>query len=213
MLQCKTLRYSYQENPHFDFDFDFSVQKQQFAVILGQSGSGKSTLLSLIAGFLKPSEGTLMINGKAIQKEPPSERDLSILFQSHNLFPHLTAFENAALGLSPKLKISKDESEEVLMLFEELAIADILHKEASLLSGGQMQRVAIARCLLRKKPLLLLDEPFCSLDPSLREKGHELLYKIAKTKKLTVLFITHFPDEVKSFADIFFEVKHGRIYF
>lgn len=212
VLECKQLLFKYEESSSAFFNFSLQVPKNHFLVIVGASGSGKSTFFSLLAGFLKPLSGQLIINQKVISNEPPSKRDLAILFQSHNLFPHLTVFQNVALGLNTSLRLSQEEKEDIFILLEELDIAKIAHKEAGCLSGGEMQRASLARSLLRKKPLLLLDEPFASLDPDLREKGHELLYTQAKSRGISVLFITHFPNEVLHLADSMVKIENGSIH-
>jgi thiamine transport system ATP-binding protein len=210
ILTCKGLQYSYNAGPLFDFSF--SIQRGQFCLILGKSGAGKSTLFSLLTGFLKPKSGLLEIDGKCVLNTLPAERDCSILFQSHNLFPHLTVFQNVALALSSKIRLNPEEKEAVLSILEEFELAHLASCLAGEISGGEMQRTAIARCLLRGKSLIFLDEPFSALDPCLRMKGYELLYEKARSKGITVLFVTHFPNEVNRFADRSIKIEGGRNY-
>src|SRR5690606_16318521 len=136
----------------------------------GPSGGGKTTLLHAIAGFEQPEAGSLRFAGQDLLPLAPAQRPVSMLFQDHNLFPHLTAAENVALGLKPSLRLDAGERERVAATLAEVNLAELASRRPAELSGGQRQRVALARALLRGKPLMLLDEPFGALDPGLRRE-------------------------------------------
>ncbi len=138
--------------------------------MLGPSGAGKSTLLNLIAGFLPPASGSLRINGEVHNATPPAQRPVSMLFQENNLFNHLTVRQNISLGIHPGLKLSREEQAQVAAMAGQMGIDALLERLPGELSGGQRQRAALARCLVRQQPVLLLDEPFSALDPALRQE-------------------------------------------
>lgn len=181
--------------------FDLTVNKGDIVALIGPSGAGKSTLLAMVAGFLSPQSGTLIIQGKTITHQHPSLRPLSILFQEHNLFPHLSVFENIGLGLHPGLKLSHDDKTHITATAARVGLQDYLDRLPEQLSGGQRQRVALARCLIRQRPLLLLDEPFSALDPALRKEMLTLVHQLAKEQAITVLMITHSPEDALKIAD------------
>ncbi|ELR64670.1 Thiamin ABC transporter, ATPase component [Photobacterium marinum] len=191
--------------------FDLEVEKGEIVALLGPSGAGKSTLLAMIAGFLMPDSGSLTIAGQAIKHQPPSERPLSLLFQDHNLFPHLTVFENIGLGIHPGLKLSQEDKDNIQAAAARVGIQQYLDRLPEQLSGGQKQRVALARCLIRNRPLLLLDEPFSALDPALRKEMLELVHALAKEQQITVLMVTHSPDDALKIADKCAFIAQGKI--
>ncbi|MSE34183.1 thiamine ABC transporter ATP-binding protein ThiQ, partial [Escherichia coli] len=154
---------------HLPMRFTLSVARGEQVAILGPSGAGKSTLLSLIAGFLTPTRGTLLIEGEDHTTTPPSRRPVSMLFQENNLFSHLNVEQNIGLGLDPGLKLSAEQKEKRLHIAQQMGIETLMARLPGELSGGQRQRVALARCLVREQPILLLDEPFSALDPALRQ--------------------------------------------
>ncbi|MDO6707627.1 thiamine ABC transporter ATP-binding protein [Photobacterium sp. 1_MG-2023] len=191
--------------------FDLEVSQGEILAVIGPSGAGKSTLLAMIAGFLKPDSGTLHINGQPIHQQSPADRPLSILFQDHNLFPHLSVFDNIALGIHPGLKLSPTDKAQVTAAAERVGIAQYLTRLPEQLSGGQKQRVALARCLVRHRPLLLLDEPFSALDPALRQDMLTQVASLAREDGITVLMITHSPEDAVKIADHCAFVDEGRI--
>lgn len=180
-------------------------------LLVGASGAGKSTLLSLIAGFLYPKTGTIMWQGEDITSLPPQGRPLTLLFQEHNLFPHLTLEKNVALGLQPSLKLKEEEKEKLQEMLKKMGISHLQTKYPFELSGGERQRGALARSLLRQKPLLLLDEPLGPLGPGLRKEMLELLSFVANEFNLTLLITTHQPEEALSLADHMLFLEEGRI--
>ncbi|TID20422.1 thiamine ABC transporter ATP-binding protein, partial [Avibacterium paragallinarum] len=179
--------------------------------MIGASGAGKSTLLNLIAGFELVDKGEIWLNGQNHTFTAPYQRPVSMLFQDNNLFTHLTVEQNIALGLKPSLSLNSQEKSQVAAAANAVGLADFLTRSPNALSGGQKQRVALARCLLRDKPILLLDEPFSALDPALRQEMLSLLDALCQQKKLTLLIVTHQPDELKGKIDRIISVQNGRI--
>lgn len=189
------------------YQYDFQINQGDFVGIVGPSGGGKSTLLSLIAGLLPIYSGQIEFAGQNITQLPPYKRPVSLLFQNHNLFEHLTIEQNIALGIRPDLKLSAAEKQQVTDLAAELEIADLLHRKPFELSGGQQQRAAIGRILLRKQPILLLDEPFSALDEKLRTELLRLIHKIYQKNGLTTLMVSHHADELSEIANFFITIN------
>ena len=159
--------------------------------VLGPSGGGKTTLLSLIAGFLRPDSGRVLIDGADMTSRPVQDRPLSILFQEGNLFPHLSAFDNVALGLKPNLKLDELDRQAVTRALDQVGLTGMGARKPGDLSGGQRSRVALARMLLRRKPLALLDEPFAALDPGLRREMLALVDQLCRAEGLTLVMVSH----------------------
>lgn len=203
-------------NTHFYYPdqpmaFDLHIQPQERVAVIGASGAGKSTLLNLIAGFELSTYGEIWLDGKNHTFTLPHQRHVSMLFQDNNLFAHLSVLQNIALGLKPSLTLNKQEQEQVEQAAKAVGLGGLLQRLPSELSGGQKQRVALARCLLRDKPILLLDEPFSALDPLLRLEMLNLLMALCEEKKLTLLIVTHQPDELKGKIDRILSIENGKI--
>lgn len=188
------------EQGDFQLAADMHLPAQGRVAIIGPSGAGKSTLLALIAGFLAPTRGALIWNGKDITKAPPAERPVAMLFQDGNLFPHLSVYENAALGVNPKLKLSAEERAGVLRALERVGLGGMEARKPAQLSGGQQSRAALARALVQARPLLVLDEPFAALGPALKAEMLELVEEIAAERGALVLMVSHDPSDAKCFA-------------
>ncbi len=197
--------------PEFDMKFTLSVNPGEKIGIVGPSGSGKTTLLHVVAGFVFADSGRIVLNGKDHSRTLPHERPVSMLFQENNLFAHLTVAENMALGLQPNLKLSHEQKTELQTIAANVGLQAYLSRMPSELSGGQKQRVALARCLLRNQPILLLDEPFSALDKSLRQEMLALLEDIYQQKQLTILMVTHQPEELDGFAHRLIRLEKGNI--
>ncbi|QLB12562.1 thiamine transport system ATP-binding protein [Bisgaardia hudsonensis] len=207
MIKLNTF-FDYPEMPMY---FDLHIKPQQKVAIIGESGAGKSTLLNLIAGFEKADRGEIWLNGENHSYSFPAERPVSILFQDNNLFTHLTVQQNIALGIKPNLKLSSIELERMNEVASAVGLQALLHRLPNELSGGQKQRVALARCLLRDKPILLLDEPFSALDPQLRLEMLNLIEQLSNDKKLTLVIVTHQPDELNGKIDRILKINAGRV--
>lgn len=185
----------------FDLRAALSVESGARVAVIGPSGAGKSTLLAGIAGFLIPQSGSVEMAGVDVSTVPPGERPLSILFQDGNLFPHLTAFQNVALGLRPNLRLDESARAAVMRALNRVGLAGLEDRKPAALSGGQQSRVALARALLRDTPLLLLDEPFAALGPALKVEMLDLVAEISAEKGTTVLMVSHDPEDARRLCD------------
>lgn len=192
------------------FSYDLRCQAGQIVAILGQSGCGKSTLLAMIGGFIE-AEGVLQWNGRSLLNRPVAERPVSNLFQQHNLFEHLSVAQNLALAINHSLKINLQQRAQIEQVAERLEIASMLSKKPPLLSGGQQQRAALARALLRHRPILLLDEPFSALDPILRHESLQIVQELCKEHQLAVLLVTHQWQDAVQIADEVAFIEQGRV--
>ncbi|HEE0082729.1 TPA: thiamine ABC transporter ATP-binding protein ThiQ [Citrobacter youngae] len=196
---------------HLPMRFTLSVTHGEQVAILGPSGAGKSTLLNLIAGFLTPASGTMMIAGEDHTTTPPSRRPVSMLFQENNLFSHLNVQQNIGLGLNPGLKLNAPQREKMHHIARQMGLDNLLDRLPGELSGGQRQRVALARCLVREQPILLLDEPFSALDPALRQEMLTLVAEVCRDKQLTLLMVSHSVEDAARIATRSIVVADGRI--
>ncbi|OON39969.1 thiamine ABC transporter ATP-binding protein [Izhakiella australiensis] len=208
MLTLTDLTYLYN---HLPMRFSFHLAAGERVAVLGPSGAGKSTLLSLIAGFLTASRGQLMLNGQPHTHSTPARRPVSMLFQEHNLFPHLSVAENIGLGLHPGLKLTTAQKQTIKDIAGQTGIGDLLHRLPAALSGGQRQRAALARCLVRQQPILLLDEPFSALDPALRQEMLQLVDGVCQQRSITLLMVSHNIDDALRIAPRSLLVVDGRI--
>ncbi|KQS83865.1 MULTISPECIES: ATP-binding cassette domain-containing protein [unclassified Rhizobium] len=191
--------------------FDCALPKGQIIAITGASGSGKSTLLNVIAGFENPDAGRVEILGEDAAGRDPAERPVSVIFQEHNLFSHLDVATNIGLGIDPALKLGVKERARIAAALGRVGLDGFAKRMPPTLSGGERQRVALARALVRKKPILLLDEPFAALDPGLRAGMSSLLLDLHRQEGNTMLIITHHPDDVRALADSVLFLDEGRI--
>ncbi|EHD20109.1 MULTISPECIES: thiamine ABC transporter ATP-binding protein ThiQ [Brenneria] len=208
MIFLDKLTYLYQQMP---MRFDLQVLPGERIAVLGPSGAGKSTLLNLIAGFLPADGGELRLNGEDHRHTPPARRPVSILFQENNLFPHLTIEQNIALGLNPGLRLNADQRETLRHIAQQVGLSELFQRLPSQVSGGQRQRAALARCLVRHQPILLLDEPFSALDPALRLEMLQLVEQVCDERRLTLLMVSHNLDDAQYIASRAVTVSEGRI--
>ena len=198
------------EEPGFRLTADWSLPAGARCAVLGPSGAGKSTLLNAIAGFVAPKAGRILWQGQAMDALPPGERSVTILFQDQNLFPHLTVERNLALGLAPDGRITAPMRTRIGEALERTGLAGLGGRKPGQLSGGQQGRAALARALLRARPLLLLDEPFAALGPALKAEMLALVAEVAEAAGATVLMVTHDPQDAQRFADLTILVAEGR---
>jgi thiamine transport system ATP-binding protein len=182
----------------FRLTADWSAQPGSRIAIMGPSGAGKSTFLSAIAGFLTPAAGAIRWNGQDLGPVPPGERPVTILFQDQNLFPHLTIAQNLGLGLRPDLRLSSQDRQRIDDALGRTGLEGLGPRRPAQLSGGQASRAALARALLRARPILLLDEPFAALGPALRQEMLALVREVADETGATVLMVTHDPDDARA---------------
>ena len=191
---------------------DISLDSERIYAVVGPSGAGKSTFLNILSGFTEISNGSILWNKQKISTLPPSQRNISILFQDNNLFPHLTVWRNLALAVTQRPKISNDDRSQLRSAMSEVGILGLENRKPSQLSGGQQSRAALARVLLQKNTILLLDEPVAALGPSLKDQMLELIKKIAKNRKLLVLMVTHDPADAKKIASHTIVVKENTVH-
>lgn len=195
MLEIKQLEFGYVAEAAPTMHFNLDVAAGEILSLIGPSGSGKSTLLNLIAGFLAPSAGQILLDGTAIETSSVASRPVSIVFQQHNLFPHLDLYTNVALGVDPSLRLSREQANAVATALEQLGLSDLRRRKPGELSGGQRQRVALARVLVRKRRILLLDEAFAALGPALRAELIEVVKKLVQDNHMTALLVSHQPRD------------------
>lgn len=173
----------------------------QLTSLLGPSGCGKTTLLKVIAGLLKPTSGSLLLNGEPADHLPAEKREAAMVFQKPLLFPHMSVQENVAFGLRVRRFNGVETKRRVLEMLERLQIGELANHRPSQLSGGQEQRVSLARALVTNPKVLLLDEPFSALDESLREEMRTLLRKVQRELRITTVFVTHDQEEAAQLSD------------
>jgi multiple sugar transport system ATP-binding protein len=183
-------------------DLSLAIDEGEFVVILGPSGAGKTTLLRLVAGLERPDRGSVSIGGRDVTRLPPAARDVAFVFQQYSLYPHLSVYDNLAFPLrSPAHRFSEDDiRRRVNAIAEKLRIQDKLQNRATRLSGGEMQRVAIGRALVRQPQVYLMDEPLSSLDAKLRADLRVELKRIQMEFGATVLYVTHDQVEAMTMA-------------
>ena len=168
--------------------------------LLGPSGAGKSTLLMGLAGFIAPSAGRMLWQGRDLAALTPAQRPVSILFQDQNLFPHLSVSQNLGLAINPRLRLNASDLARVDSVLDRLGLQGLGARKPASLSGGQLGRAALGRVLLQARPLLLLDEPFAALGPALKADLLGLVADLAAEAGTTVILVTHDPADAHRFA-------------
>ncbi len=190
-------------------NINLSVKEHELLTLLGPSGCGKTTILRAIGGFNQIDSGRILLDGKEIQNLQPEKRPTGMVFQSYNLWPHMTVYENMAFGMQirkcPKEQIKKKKKK----MLELVRMEGSEKKYPNQLSGGQQQRIAIARALVLKPSLLLLDEPFSALDAKIRGQMREELKRIQREAGLTVIFVTHDQEEAMAISDRIAVMRRG----
>jgi len=188
---------------------DLEIAPGDKVALIGPSGAGKSTLLGLIAGHEMPEAGRVLWNGEDLTGKPPADRPISMIFQDNNLFPHMSAAENVALGLRPDLKLDRAQWDRVEAALDRVGLGGLGARKPGQLSGGQVARVALARVLLQHKPVLLLDEAFGALGPALRAEMLDLVASLAEETGATLLMVSHEPQDARRIADSVVLVADG----
>lgn len=192
-------------------DLNFSLDAHKTLSILGRSGCGKTTMLKIIAGLIQPDAGQIMLRGKNIDRETPERRSIVYLYQEDLLFPHLSAFENIAFGLRIRKVPEQEVRAQVAQMISSLELEGQGNKMPHQLSGGQRQRVSFGRAIITNPSLLLLDEPFGSLDAGTRQRMQHLFKKLAETFSITSLFVTHDLKEAILMGDEIAYMRSGSL--
>jgi iron(III) transport system ATP-binding protein len=187
----------------------------EFLSLLGPSGCGKTTTLRMIAGFIKPTEGTIEMNGEVLSSpatsRPPERRNMSMIFQSYAIWPHMTVEQNVAFGLSLRKMSSSVAREKVARMLEIVKLAHLAGRYPAELSGGQQQRVALARAMVIEPGVLLLDEPLSNLDAGLREEMRLEIRRLHDEFKITTVYVTHDQAEAMVTSDRVAVMNQGRV--
>jgi thiamine transport system ATP-binding protein len=208
MLEAEHLRFTHPGATRH-FDLSLTARPGEITAVSGQSGAGKSTLLDLIAGFLQPQSGRLALDGRDLLPLPPEQRPISILFQSETLFEHLSAQQNLALGLP---RGATEQQSKIEAALNEVGLPDLLRQRADTLSGGEKQRVALARTLLRDRPVLLLDEPFSALDDETRGTIRTLVKSLTERHGWITMLVSHHVDDIEALATRRYQLRDGMLF-
>ena len=192
-------------------DINLYVRRGEFLTLLGPSGCGKTTLLRMIAGFMRPDEGDILLDGAGILDTPPHLRPLNTVFQRYALFPHLDVYDNIAFGLKLK-KVPEDEIDKrVRKVLKLVAMSDYEDRDVETLSGGQQQRIAIARAIVNQPKVLLLDEPLAALDLKMRKDMQIELKEMHQKLGITFIYVTHDQEEALTLSDTIVVMNEGKI--
>ena len=190
---------------------DLEVRAGEFFSMLGPSGSGKTTCLRMIAGFERPTEGRILLDGEDVSGKPPYERDVNTVFQDYALFPHMSVADNVGYGLMVRKVARRERASLVADALEMVRLGDLGSRKPAELSGGQRQRVALARALVMRPSVLLLDEPLGALDLKLRQAMQLELKEIQQTVGLTFVYVTHDQEEALTMSDRLAVFNQGRV--
>lgn len=190
---------------------NFMAIPGQKIALIGPSGGGKSTFLKALAGFVPCPRASFSWNGVEFAQNPPHQRPVSVLFQSHNLFMHLDAYQNMALGLDAKLKLNEAQKKRVLELAKKLEIDTVLTHRPRALSGGQAARVALARIILQAREIVLFDEPFSALGPAQIERIERIIDEELVRPERLIFFVSHQVEQAFSWSDQLMWLDHGHV--
>jgi len=192
-------------------DLSFTIERGKLVTLLGPSGCGKTTTLRLIAGLEMATEGSIFIGGKEVTRLSASDRDVSMVFQSYALFPHMTVMQNVSYGLTMSRLSKAEVSEKALEGLELVSLSGFGERLPSELSGGQQQRVAVARALVLEPEVLLFDEPLSNLDAKLRRRVREEIRELQQKLELTTVYVTHDQEEALAVSDRIFVMNEAVI--
>ncbi len=192
-------------------DINLYIRRGEFLTLLGPSGCGKTTMLRMIAGFLQPDEGSILLEGKELAGTPPHLRPLNTVFQRYALFPHLDVYDNIAFGLKLKKTPQEEIDKRVRRVLKLVSMSDYEDRDVETLSGGQQQRIAIARAIVNQPKVLLLDEPLAALDLKMRKDMQIELKEMHKKLGITFIYVTHDQEEALTLSDTIVVMNEGRI--
>ncbi|WP_142850235.1 ABC transporter ATP-binding protein [Telmatospirillum sp. J64-1] len=187
------------------------IERGQLVSLLGPSGCGKTTTLRMVAGFIEPTRGMILIDGQQVHRQPPHRRNIGMVFQNYALFPHMTVFGNVEFGLKMRRLPSAERRQRVGEALEIVGLAHLAERYPAQLSGGQQQRIALARALVIRPDVLLLDEPLSNLDATLRAEMRVEIRRIQQELGITTLFVTHDQDEALSMSDRIVVMASGEL--
>ncbi len=196
-------------------EINMQIPKKERLVILGASGSGKSTLLRVIAGFIAPMRGEVLIEGKVVSKDgqiivPPHQRDVAMVFQDLALWSHMNVYENIAFGLKIKKVPSKERKVKVTQMLSLVGLSGHENKRIDQLSGGEQQRVALARALILSPKIVLMDEPLSSLDQALNQRLRKEIVRLQEKFGFTLVYVTHNEEEAREIGTGIFYMSSGK---
>ena len=209
-LKIENLTKKYGETTALD-KFSIDIKSGELMVLLGPSGCGKTTAIRCIAGLITPTNGQIYLGNRKVNELSPKDRDVAMVFQNYALYPHMSIHDNIAFPLKMRKKSKSNIHEKVIQMAELLGIKELLDRKPKELSGGQMQRVALGRALVREPKLFLMDEPLSNLDAKLRTHMRTEIKKLQKKIGITTLYITHDQVEAMSMADRIAIMKNGNI--
>ena len=190
-------------------DFNLEIADKEFIVLVGPSGCGKSTTLRMVAGLEEITEGEIYINGVLVNRVPPKDRDIAMVFQNYALYPHMTVYDNIAYGLKLRKFPKRVIDQKVREAAEILDITELLRRKPKALSGGQRQRVAIGRAIVREPHVFLMDEPLSNLDAKLRNQMRSEIIKLRQRINTTFIYVTHDQTEAMTLGDRIVIMKDG----
>jgi len=190
----------------------FDVDPAARVAVIGPSGAGKSTLLMALAGFLEPAHGSVLWGGIEVTFAEPSKRPFAVLFQDNNLFPHMTIAQNVGLGLRPSLRLSSTEQKSVNAALTSVGLEEMGARKPADLSGGQQSRAALARVLVQRKSMILLDEPFAALGPALKSEMLDLVSDLCAQTGAGLMMVSHDPTDALRICESTILVADGIAY-
>ena len=209
IISLKNIVVDFEDGERILKNISLDIKDKEFVTLLGPSGCGKTTTLRIIAGFLDPTEGDVLFEGKKINGVPPHKRNVNTVFQRYALFPHLNVYENIAFGLRVKKLPQKEIVKRVGEMLELVNLKGFEKRSINRLSGGQQQRVAIARALVNHPKVLLLDEPLGALDLKLSKGMQTELRRIQQELEITFVYVTHDQEEALTMSDTVVVMNNG----
>ena len=192
-------------------NISFEIKDKEFMVLVGPSGCGKSTTLRMVAGLEEISEGELYIDGEIVNQIPPKDREIAMVFQNYALYPHMTVYENMSFGLKLRKYSKKEIDERVINAAKILGLEELLKRKPKALSGGQSQRVAVGRAIVRQPKVFLFDEPLSNLDAKLRVQMRTEISKLHRNLGATIIYVTHDQTEAMTMGDRIVIMRDGNI--
>lgn len=210
-LKITNLCKKYEDDFEAVRDFNLEARDGEFIVIVGPSGCGKSTTLRMIAGLEQPSAGSILLDGMVIDYLPPQKRDMAMIFQNYALYENMTAFDNIAFPLKVRGLKKAEIASKVTAAAEMLKISELLNRKPGALSGGEKQRVAMGRAIVREPKLFLMDEPLSNLDAKMRFALRKEIRQLQRRTGVTTIYVTHDQGEAMALADRVIVMDHGNI--